>query len=56
MKYICLFITILLTVFCSVSLKGYESAPVYETPAIVRHDQLTGGRTVGFSKSRAQLV
>jgi hypothetical protein len=51
----CLFLTLVLTI-CSVALKEYESAPVYEQPQIIRHDQLKGGKTVGFSKSRLQLV
>jgi hypothetical protein len=55
MKYMCLFLTFVL-MFCSVALKEFESAPVYEQPQIIRHDQLTGGKTVSFSKSRLQLV
>jgi hypothetical protein len=51
----CLFLTFVLT-FCSVSLKNFESAPVYEKPQIIHHNQLTGGKTFGFSKSRLQLV
>jgi len=45
--------------FCSVALKNFEKAekaPVYEKPQIIHHNQLTGGKTFGFSKSRIQLV
>jgi hypothetical protein len=55
MKYMVLFITFVLT-FCSVALKNHNASPVYEKPQIIHHNQLTGGKTVGFSKSRAQLV
>merc|ERR1719331_494139 len=50
-----LFITFVIT-FCSVALKNHNAAPVYEKPEIIHHNQLTGGKTVGFSKSRAQLL
>jgi len=33
-----------------------EAAPVYEKPQIIHHNQLTGGKTFGFSKSRLQLL
>lgn len=45
--------------FCSVALKNFEKAekaPVYEKPQIIHHNQLTGGKTFGFSKSRIQLL
>jgi hypothetical protein len=42
--------------FCSVALKSMESSPVYEKPTIIHHNQLTGGKTFAFSKSRAQLI
>ena len=50
-----LFITFVIT-FCSVSLKNHNAAPVYEKPQIIHHNQLTGGKTFGFSKSKLQLV
>ena len=55
MKYMCLFLTFVV-MFCSVALKNFESSPVYESPQIIHHNQLTGGKTFGFSKSRLQRV
>lgn len=51
----CLFLTFVI-LFCSVAMKNLEYQPIYEKPEIIHHNQLTGGKTFGFSKSRSQLV
>jgi hypothetical protein len=51
----CLFLTVVILI-CSVATKYLESVPFYEKPEIIHHNQLTGGKSFGFSKNRLQLV
>jgi hypothetical protein len=51
----CLFLASIL-LFGSVALKNFEKTPVYETPDIVKSNQLTGSRHTAFSINSAQMV
>jgi len=55
MKYMSLFLA-LIFLSSSVSLKILENSPVYESPVIVKSDQLTGSRHTAFAMDRNKKV
>jgi len=51
----CVFLACILLI-SSVALKNYEKTPVYETPEIVKSNQLTGSRHTAFAMNADKMV